>query len=102
MGPNSRRPRPLDTRDAGPRPNSSPRAERTTCRRRAEREPSPSRWDDLEVATALRPAASRLRTTRRLAGCLTHEPVNGLFDEALDVHFRRRGDRRSAQNHTQL
>lgn len=32
------------------------------------------------VPAEMRPAVARLRTSRRLAGCLDHEPIHGIFD----------------------
>jgi hypothetical protein len=37
-----------------------------------------------------RAAVARLRTSRRLAGCLETEPINGLFDQTTGVNFQRR------------
>ncbi|TQJ49273.1 hypothetical protein FBY26_0951 [Phycicoccus sp. SLBN-51] len=37
------------------------------------------------VAPEMRPAVARLRTSRRLAGCLEHEPMYGLFDQVPGI-----------------
>lgn len=37
------------------------------------------------VSPEMRPAVARLRTSRRLAGCLDHEPMYGLFDQVPGV-----------------
>jgi hypothetical protein len=41
------------------------------------------------VAPEMRPAVARLRTSRRLAGCLDHEPMYGLFDEVPGIGHSR-------------
>jgi hypothetical protein len=42
------------------------------------------------VAPEMRPAVARLRTSRRLAGCLGHEPMAGIFDDIPGIPRRRR------------
>ncbi|MDP3890485.1 hypothetical protein [Nocardioides sp.] len=46
--------------------------------------------DRLIVPATLRTPIARLRTSRRLAGCLDHEPVAGLFDRTPGPNGRRR------------
>jgi hypothetical protein len=41
------------------------------------------------VPAEMRPAEARLRTSRRLAGCLAHEPIHGLFDQVPGIPRRR-------------
>ena len=41
------------------------------------------------VAPEMRPAVARLRTSRRLAGCLDHEPMYGLFDHVPGIERSR-------------
>jgi len=42
------------------------------------------------VTPEMRPAVARLRTSRRLAGCLDHEPMFGMFDQVPGLNPRRR------------
>jgi hypothetical protein len=44
----------------------------------------------LSIAPMRRAAVAKLRTSRRLAGCLEREPINGLFDETTGINFQRR------------
>jgi hypothetical protein len=44
----------------------------------------------LDVADRYRPVLARMRTSRRLSGCLPHEPLLGLFDEQPGTRHRRR------------
>lgn len=43
-----------------------------------------------QVPPPMRPAIARLRTSRRLAGCLDHETVDGIFDSTAGVPRTRR------------
>ncbi|KQV71259.1 hypothetical protein ASC64_04220 [Nocardioides sp. Root122] len=45
--------------------------------------------DLVAVAPEMRLAIARLRTSRRLAGCLKHEPMYGLFDQLPGIERRR-------------
>lgn len=42
------------------------------------------------IAPMRQAAVARLRTSRRLAGCLETEPIDGLFDETTGINFKRR------------
>lgn len=42
------------------------------------------------IAAMRQPAIARLRTSRRLSGCLETEPVNGLFNQTTGINFQRR------------
>jgi hypothetical protein len=44
----------------------------------------------IDIAPEMQTAVARLRTSRRLAGCLDHEPMYGLFDQVPGRQPRRR------------